>query len=458
MRSWSDNLERWVWYVFLFACAWQTRLILWHADRSFIEWRSVALYATDVAMLALFALAAWRLVRAPRQRLRADGIDLVLGAFLVAAMLSIRGTDQLTVSIYQWVRLVQYALFFWYVRYYAVGRFDADASAVAFVVGVLVQSGIAIGQSVLQHDLGLRWLGETLLRTDMRGVAVFYDAAYLKILRAYGTLPHPNVLAAYLIAALWALAWLYVRHGGNERSKNVERHLTFAISGAILLWALYATFSRTMIAVWLIASTALAGALWRRTASRWPNIAVLRERARDMVILAAAVSLLFGGLYWRQITARAHLFSGDEAVRLRVYYAREALSSGRWSPWDLNWTGVGIGNFTAWLRRADPGQPTWLYQPAHDLYLLVYSETGILGVGLYLAWLALIIRAARRSHPGQPALRAGMLTVLASFLFIALFDHFFWTLQQGRIIWSLALAIAASPLGGRLRLAATDGS
>ena len=51
------TIERWVWYAFVATFAWQTRLIFWQADRTFIEWRSMSLYLSDVLMLALFILA-----------------------------------------------------------------------------------------------------------------------------------------------------------------------------------------------------------------------------------------------------------------------------------------------------------------------------------------------------------------------------------------------------------------
>ena len=92
---------------------------------------------------------------------------------------------------------------------------DADRTAVAFIVGALLQAALGIAQFAVQHDVGLRWLGEPVLRTDMRGVAVFYDIHHAKILRAYGTFPHPNVLAAYLMTALWVTAWMWARHMGT---------------------------------------------------------------------------------------------------------------------------------------------------------------------------------------------------------------------------------------------------
>ena len=394
------RLERWVWYLFLATCAWQTRLILWQADLHFVEWRSIPLYASDVLMFGMFGLAV---VQTWRKKLNLDHLDWTLIGFLVVSLISVGISDQRIVSLYAWARLLQCALLFWYVRYRAK-TFSFDIGAVAFVLGTLFQGWLGMWQYFLQHDVGLRWLGETLLTTHLPGIAVFYDLAGTKILRAYGTLPHPNVLAVYLVAALWVLGYLYMKH----------RHWIYGVAGTIMLWALYLTFSRTMIAVGLLATAIYA-------------LIVVRQHLKPILIWWVVVTAIFGAVFWRQIAARSMISPQDEAVTLRVYYAKEALR--------VNWTGVGIGNFVTWMKRADPGHPDWFYQPAHNLYLLVYSETGLVGILTFVALLVLVIRSAIRTR------RWGWLTVLAAFLIMALFDHFFWTLQQGRIIIWITLAL-----------------
>ena len=70
----------------------------------------------------------------------------------------------------------------------------------AFTAGAAVQSTWGITQFLLQHDLGLWWLGESNLSPDKTGVAKVV-AGNETLVRAYGSLPHPNILAAYLSLA-----------------------------------------------------------------------------------------------------------------------------------------------------------------------------------------------------------------------------------------------------------------
>jgi len=430
--NWS-RIERWSWYAFLVTASWQTRSILWHAGTTFSEWRSAAFWLSDAFIVLLVVLAV---IRGWRIR-NLDRVDRALIVFVAAASLSLVVAVDRRLSLVALARLAEFAVFFLYVRHWAVRHFNADSSVLAFVVGALAQAGLGIAQFILQRDVGIRAVGETLLRTDMHGVAVFYSATGEKILRAYGTLPHPNVLAAWLFVALAGIVWLYVRHGARDPLHRV----IWAGAGTVLLWGMFLTFSRTVIAVSAVAAVVVAAAAFSdRFSAEWANIAVIRKRLMHIGIVVITVVVAFAALYWPLVSARGTIHGSDEAVQLRIDYARDALATGR--GWHINWTGVGIGGFVPWLMRHAPSQPDYLYQPAHSLPLLVYAETGVIGIAVLVVFIILITLQAWRSHRGQPMLRIGVLALAGALVLISLTDHFFWTLQQGRILWWLVLALA----------------
>ncbi len=419
------SIERLVWYLFVATAAWQTRLILWHAGPpagGFIEWHSMSLYLSDVLMLVLFGLATTSVLRG-----KSSLAISALALFLIFAAVSLFNADSIAIGVYQLLRLAQFIAFFFYLRNRALKIFDISATAAAFVLGALVQAGLGIAQYSLQHDVGLRWLGETLLNTNMQGVAVFFDSGAHKILRAYGTLPHPNVLAVYLMLALWVVAWLWTKHAKNRISAVV-----WSIAFIVLLVAFYLTFSRTMIATWVFASVVM--------------VFILRNRLKHIIATTLIVSALFVVALWPQVQARLMLSSSDEAVQLRLDYTRDSLGSGSGKFLHINWFGVGIGNFTTWLARTQPNLPTYYLQPAHNMYLLIYSELGVFGLLSLFAFLLFTFLTCWRVYASNPALRVVMIAMLGSFCFIALFDHFFWTLQQGRILWWTVAALAAGAL------------
>lgn len=211
-----------------------------------------------------------------------------------------------------------------------------------------------------------------------------------------------------------------------------------------LLIGLYLTFSRTIIAVWLLSWIAFGGVIWfSGRSSAWENIKEVRRKLKVVALTVLVVSLCFSALLWPLIVARITIATSDEAVQLRIKYNSEALSSGADALLRTNWIGVGIGNFTTWLSRYDRSLPSYFVQPAHNIYLLAYSEIGALGLLVWLLWLGSCARMLGWAYRHQPLLGIGLGILFMSTLGIGLLDHFYWTLQQGRILWWATLALAA---------------
>jgi len=148
---------------------------------------------------------------------------------------------------------------------------------------------------------------------------------------------------------------------------------------------------------------------------------------------------LFSVFNWPSVESRLSIHSGDEAVRLRVFYNKQALETGSFI--NINWLGVGTGNFVPWLIDFDPRLSYDLYQPTHNLYLLLYSENGLIGIAVFGLFLSFLIYAGWKK--GEDLFSRCILVLLFALLFSALFDHFFWTIQQGRLtLWLVLGAVA----------------
>ena len=143
--------------------------------------------------------------------------------------------------------------------------------------------------------------------------------------------------------------------------KRLEAKLT------VMTLAMYATFSRTMIFAWLAASAVIGYVIWRSWSSYRPQL-------KQILILLLVVSASFGALQWSRVWARMMISSDDESVQLRVRYNTDAIRSGSGFLGLVNWTGVGIGNFSTWVGKNDPTLPVYLRQPAHNVFLLKVSK------------------------------------------------------------------------------------
>ena len=341
-------------------------------------------------------------------------------------------------SVWGVVKLVEFVIFYFYIKNYAMGRFGFIPSLVAIIAGALLQSVVAIAQFFMQSEIGLRILGESFLGKDMNGIASFYNLAGEKVIRAYGTTPHPNVLAAYLFLAVFAFYFSYLYFHIYHESKLKHLKINFFLLGSypLMLLALFFTFARVAVFLWFVgfavrALIIIGSGKFRKIFGSPVN----KDKLIRILVITFVVIVLFGIIFWPEAMSRIKISGNEEAVQLRVFYNKESLETG------INWFGVGSGNFVNWLMVKETNLPRYLYQPVHNIYLLVYSETGILGLAAFLLFLVLLIKDFILRTRMQKLYHFSFLLVVLSILFMGLFDHFLLTLQQGRFIFWMVLAI-----------------
>ena len=440
-----NKAYQFLWWAFLIAIPLQTRTIIFQWGWRFNEWQIISVYVTDIIFVVLLLSLLFRRERMDGSSRRFNLSESALATFCLVSLVSLFFAGNKGLGLFQFLKLIEFVALFIYVSRVAVRRFSFNGTALALVFGGCLQSLLAISQFVKQGDLGFRILGESLLNANMEGVAVFINSLDDKVMRAYGTTPHPNILAAYLVLSLTAAIWLFV--GGTEGGK--KRRLVLLVGFAVMLFALFATFSRTIIFFWLLAML-IGFTLAGLKNGAWAGI---KRKIFALIAVFAVIAGLFSFMFWPDVSSRFKISGGEEAVQLRIFYNKEALKSG--SVLNINWLGIGTGNFVPWLINFDPKLPQNLYQPVHNVYLLIYSENGILGLAAFLFFLVLLLKNSLRGALIDPW-RSFALTVVAIFLASAFFDHFFWTLQEGRLIFWLALGLVAGYVGSRSRLAGPD--
>jgi len=430
------KLEQFLFYFLIFAIPFQTRKILWHQNWNFNEWQSASLYATDLLLIVLFlfwlgnSLKKYQvlsikyyggnfkfLIRNTKYLIQKPDFYLVL--FLIVSAISIKNSSSYILSAYNVLKLMEFIAFYFYIKSYAVYKFGLNKSLLALICGGGFQAIIAILQFLKQSSLGLKLLGESILAPNLTGVASFFNLAGEKIMRAYGTTPHSNILAAYLFLAIFAFFYLWIH-------KKMPKFYLL-VYGLTLLAFLF-TFAR--VAVFMLFANFLIIIILMFLKFR-------KEYWNKKLALLFSVTFIvisfFSVFYWPEVVSRIKISSREEAVQLRIFYNKESLKS-------LNWFGVGPGNFVNWLIVKDPNLPRSLYQPVHNIYLLIYSETGILGITAFILFIAFLIKDFIVRTKMKKLYHYFFLLLFSSFLFVGLFDHFLWTLQQGRLIFWLTSA------------------
>ncbi len=100
-------------------------------------------------------------------------------------------------------------------------------------------------------------------------------------------------------------------------------------------------------------------------------------------------------------------------------------------------------------QKTSPKLEFWHYQPAHNIYLLIASEIGVIGLLIFALFITQALKdgfcfnnnVSRETLLARKSLQHILIAIFVGFLIIGLFDHYFWTLQQGRLIFWLVLAL-----------------
>ncbi|HZZ99299.1 MAG TPA: hypothetical protein VFK07_01135 [Candidatus Paceibacterota bacterium] len=364
-------------------------------------------------------------------------------AFVAVAGISIKNAMDVGTAWFRFAKLIEFVLLYFYVKNYALKRFELSRCFAALVLGGLFQSVIAIPQFMLQSSLGLKWLGESYLTPAMSGIAAFYVNG-VKIMRAYGTTPHSNVLAVYLFIALGAFYLIAIYQ---------KRRWWWLVAHALTLWAFLLTFSRVIVGIWaiflviyLLVARALEPSSGGGPSEAGGTVGTgapgLGERVwatnyGKVLLVTIITGAAFLAVYWPYAASRAALSGTDQAVQLRVYYNHESLVSGH------NIFGLGIGNFVPWLMSQNQHLSSDLYQPVHNIYLLIYSETGIIGLSLFLLFLAFLLYDYWKKLGFKKLYHFSFGLIVCSILIFGLFDHYLWDIQSGQMIFWLSLGLLA---------------
>ncbi len=409
-----------------------------HID-GFREHLTISLYLFDLLFIPLLIISIWDkrksiftknfIEQTFRQPL------IYLGIFIFISPLIIGSASG--IAWYKTIKLLELLVFFVIsrdiLRQYTVLTYF---KLILFVSGV-VQAAIALLQFTTQKSIGLSWLGESVISADILGVAKFSFEGE-KFIRAYGTFPHPNVLGIFLLFSLSAglslmLTKKNLLSGFRWRYRSIFFSELFLIYVGLLL-----TYSRSIILLTAIISFLFAYAQRDYISKVYGNLCQ-QLRIPFFLRTSLAIIVIFTTLFasYNLLAPRLCLHCpGDESVSLRATYQETASLI----IFQNMFTGVGLGNFIPTSKEFSPALPTWDLQPVHNLYLLVASELGLIGLFLFLVTIFFYSSHNLRLRflKKYPLDLFFMLVLLAGF-----FDHYFWTLQQGQLIFWLALALVS---------------
>lgn len=372
-----------------------------------IDYRAPVIYLSDIFILLTIIFTPLnhgkKLIAFTKKNLALISLFTATFAYITLNDL-ITSTDK-RASLYFDLRIFEMTLYVFTSVFFLTQNGIKNIVQKVLIFSIVWQSLAAIMQFIFQRAIGLYFLGERSFDVGTSQIAQV-NLFGSELLRAYGTFPHPNVLAAFLLISA-AAADININLGDkNTRSFAYLVKNNWII--AVLALGLLATFSKTAL---LLSAVFIC----------------LSAKKLNHKLIAISLSLCAFMLYFKFFTQ-----TYIETMAERVMLTQAALDM---SLKNLI-TGIGSNNFIvhlASLNLISIGQVR-LLQPVHNVFLLIIAENGLIALFLVFAMLLYIIQKTT----------ARSLFITTAVLAYMSVDHFLWTLHQGQMLFFLSLALIYS--------------
>jgi O-antigen ligase len=341
----------------------------------------------------------WKLFKSPK-----NGVVLFL-CFLVIQNFLLGNTLVVFNSLRFFLYILAIVVMVAYYKKENMRKLFLPASFV-FLLNVLIQGGIGVLQVLRGTSLGLSFLGESQVVAGMRGSS-FVDLGGRAFLRAYGTFPHPNVLAGFLILGILVGVLC------SKRSAGLGVSLVILSLGVLVL-----TFSRVAFLVAVI----ILFLLFLRSISS----AKVKEFSIFPLLFFQRFTNLLGG--------------GDRSWSERVDLLKSSMEVIK----ENFFLGTGLGNsiraMEDYIPRSSNG--ILILQPVHNVFLLLFSELGVFG---FVSFFYILIRIFLENFKRLTYFK---ITVLLSIVIIGFWDHYLFSLPQGLGIFLFLYVLLVLDLRG----------
>ncbi|MFA6410914.1 MAG: O-antigen ligase family protein [Candidatus Buchananbacteria bacterium] len=431
-----EKLIEFGFYLFIFLLPWQTRLIWREAaiNGSIWEYGRFCLYGTELLLWAVLFLYLIWLFKNKRfkkinltdffSRLKDKGVLIywLIVLFVLIGGFSIFWALDYNLAYNRWLTLLEAVAI---CSMILIFNFKIEKIAIAWVLTSAIQGVFAVWQFFSQYIFPNKWLGLAEHWPTVAGSIILQTDAE-RWLRAYGSLPHPNILGGFLTVSLLFLIYLALQ------AKTQSQRIFVLASLLAIIPGLFFTFSRSAWLAAIFSFIVLAFWLWQK------KDYFLNQTFLKVFFLMFLMVVILAINLQNPLLVR---FQGEQktevaSIQLRMTFTEQAWQLTKDSPL----LGQGIGNYTLGVyQKINPAWPGYYYQPVHNIYILALAELGIFGALVFYLILFYLISALIKNAFSLEKII--LFLALISILIISLFDHYFWTLYFGVVVFWLILGL-----------------
>lgn len=375
-----------------------------YVDGILVDYLIPTIFVQDILIILILVL--WAFERRFKFKLAHNKPLLFMLGYVTVAFVSVFVSKIFSISFLEYLRLFFYFLFSVYVISEINFLDDFKSILKYLIIGAIVSCVFGFGQFIKQESLFNNYLvlGEQPFTFSTRNI-IKENVLGVSTIPSYGLFRHSNIFGGYLSIILTLVL-------GHIKFFDKKIKLGSVILCSILVLALILTFS---VNAWL-------GLL--------VGIALLTfEKAKKHMRALFFVFLIFGF----SIIYVSNIFKNDLPVS--ISRRQDLMLSSLEMIKNQPFFGVGYKTNTLHIEEYLTKYSLGLrfVQPVHNIFFLIFSESGIFAIALILNFFVSLFDFAKR------AVGVNILPFISlmQVVFMGSFDHYFFTIHQTQILFWL---------------------
>lgn len=380
-----------------------------------IDYLIPTVYVIDLMIFALIAFWIAKIIQRRKFRHIKTNSPVIILSFLYvfSLFLSFLIAPRIIPSLYQFISTLLHFGFFLFILEEVDLKKDMRRIALVASVSVLLISLLGVLQWLKQGAVFNNYLilGEQPYAYNTVSIVkenVFGNA----MIPPYGTFRHPNVLAAFLSVFLILIF-------ANKSVFKSESYFYFVM--LLGTFVLFISWSKVTWFCYIYSLVTLY--LLQRFQKRFVGWYIC--------ISLVTVLLLCFIPYWLRSSADPSLYMRGDLINAAFQIIKEKPAYG-----------VGLNMITIYvsplLKHAEFLR---FIQPPHNMYLLIFSESGIFAFTLFLLILSVLLHSTYKSLIKSDYMYAYLLINFVQILILGSFDHYFITIVQTSLLFWLTLGL-----------------